>query len=216
MQEVIGVSMRGEEIVVPSLQVSAGREILHEDVRDVHRDMKGMVALQQQLYFSSLEAFQKLTDTKEEPLLKIIFENPGKKGELVQKLTLFGLTQVDMVVTPGTVVVRYPKYDRRWEYRNVDIYNEVFIESSLEHPAKILRIRKEGNLESELFIVKKRDSWEMGVWPEILLYPHREFFEKRVNELLDFFGVSRERFDYAVSLTEKGQSMELEEIEHIS
>lgn len=188
-----------KEIMVPDLMVDVTREILHEDVKDTHRNIKGMFALQQQFYFSSLRIFQEATKTEEKSMLRIIFVYPEKKRELKEKLSLAGLTQLDILVNPGTVEVRYPKYDTKWEYRDTDVYNTVFIENQAENPVKTLRIAEESKELPELFFVEKKNSWSMREWPEILLYPEKELFEQRLDSLLNFFDIEREDFERAVT-----------------
>ncbi len=187
-----------EEINVPGLRISVTKEVLYDDVRDIYTNIKGMFALQQQFYFSSLSAFHKTTGIEEESMVKIIALHPHRE-ELVEKLSLFGLTQLDTVLEPGTVEVKYPKYNSRLEYRGVDIYNTVFIENLPENPVKILRIERHGSSISELFCVRKKDSWSMREWSEVLLYHDRNVFGKRIDSLLQFFDISKKDFEYAVS-----------------
>ncbi len=197
-----------KEIMVPDLMVDVTREILYEDVKDTHRNIKGMFALQQQFYFSSLRRFEEVTKTEEKSMLRIIAVYPEKKRELKEKLSLAGLTQLDILLNPSTVEVKYPKYDTKWEYRDTDVYNTVFIENPDENPVRILRITEESKELSELFFVKKKNSWSMREWPEILLYPDKELFEQRVDSLLDFFDIEREDFERAVSLSHDDISSE--------
>jgi hypothetical protein len=192
------VSSTEQEIMIPGLELAITKEMLYGTVKNTHRNIKGMLALKQQFYFSSLNMFREVAKTDEESMIKIISMHPDKK-ELVKKLSLAGVTQVDIVVTPGTVEVCYPQYDSRWEYRDIDMYNTVYIENLSEHPVLIIRIEKEGDAESELLLVRKKDSWSMKEWSEVLLYPHEGLFEERVNILLTFFGILQENYDYAIT-----------------
>lgn len=184
--------------MIPGLELAITKEMLYGTVKNTYRNIKGMLALQQQFYFSSLNMFREIAKTDEESMIKIISMHPDKK-ELVKKLSLAGVTQVDIVITPGTVEVCYPQYDSRWEYRDIDMYNTIHIENPSEHPVTIIRIEKEGDAESELLLVRKKDSWSMREWSEVLLYPEKGLFEERVDILLTFFNILQENFDYAIT-----------------
>jgi len=187
-----------EEIMVPGVRLAIVEEMLYDTVKDTHKNIKGMFALQQQFYFFTLNVFKEMAKTEEESMIKIIATHDNRE-ELMERLNLSGVTRLEIVMNPGTVKVMYPKYDSRWEYRATDIYNTVYIENPPESPAKITRIEKEGESASELFCVRKKDSWPMREWSEVLLYPYENLFETKIDILLQFFGISREDFDYAVS-----------------
>lgn len=187
-----------QEIIVPGLDLPVTKEVLYDTVKDTHRNIKGILALQQQFYFSSLNIFRRIAETDEESMIKIISMHPDQK-ELMEKLSLAGFTKLDIVINPGTVEVQYPHYDSRWEYRDVDMYNTVCIINPPETPVTILRIEKEGNSEAGLYFVRKKDSWSMKNWSEVLLYPDKDLFEKKIERLLTFFSIPRGDFDYAVS-----------------
>ncbi|MBU7016072.1 MAG: hypothetical protein HXS44_01080 [Theionarchaea archaeon] len=194
-----------KEISVPAVDLPVTKEVLHDSVRDIYRNIKGILALQQQFYFSSLNAFRRYTTTDEESMIKIIVENP-ENGELKEKLALAGDTLLDIAVSPSFVEVKYPKYDSHKEYRDVSMYNTVCIENSSENLVKIIRILKEGGSDSELFLVRKKDSWSMKEWPEVLLYSDKDLFEERISKLLIFFGILQEDFDYALSSFDECES----------
>lgn len=187
-----------QEIIVPGLDLPVTKEVLYDTVKDTHRNIKGILALQQQFYFSSLNIFRRIAETDEESMIKIIFMHPDQK-ELMEKLSLAGFTKLDIVINPGIVEVQYPHYDSRWEYRDVDMYNTVCIRNLPETPVTILRIEKKGNSEAGLYFVRKKDSWSMKNWSEVLLYPDKDLFEKKIGRLLTFFSIPRGDFDYAVS-----------------
>ena len=187
-----------KEIVVPSLDIPVTKEVLYDTVKDSYRNIKGILALQQQFYFSSLSIFRRVAESEEETMIRIITEYPDNE-ELMEKLSLAGVTVLDIVVNPGAVEVQYPKYDSHWEYRDQEMYNTVTIENPPENPVKILRIEKEDYSLPELLIVRKKDSWSMKKWSEVLLYCDRDLFEERINNLLIFFGIPREDFDYVLS-----------------
>jgi hypothetical protein len=187
------------EVLVPSVRLPVAKEVLYENVRDTYRNIAGMVALHQQFYFSSLEVFQKIAETAEESIVRIVALNPEKQKNLKDKLSLFGITRLDILLNPGTVELKYPKYDALLEYRDVGMYNVVRIENPPERPITVVRIEKKGDSAPELFFVRKKDSWSMKDWSEVLLYGDIALFEKRINVLLPFFGILREDFDYAVS-----------------
>ena len=194
-----------KEIMVPGVDLPVTKEVLYDSVRDTYRNIKGILALQQQFYFSSLNIFRTVTTTDEESMIKIIVENPENK-ELKEKLSLAGMTLLDIIVSPSFVEVKYPKYDSRWEYRDVSMYNTVCIENPPENPVKILRIIKEGESDSELFLVRKKDSWSMKEWPEVLLYSDKDLFKERISKLLIFFDILQEDFDYALSSFDECES----------
>jgi len=187
------------EIVIPGVRLPVTEELLHDTVKDTYRNIRGMFALQQQFYFYALNAFQNIAETNEKSMIKIVVMHPNQE-ELMKRLSLSGVTKLDIVLNPGTVGVRYPKYDSRWEYRDADMYNMVCIENPPGTPVKILRIEKKGCSASELLCVKHRECWPMRKWSEILLYPDRDLFERRVDVLMQFFGVPKEDFGYVASL----------------
>lgn len=189
------------EIMVPALDIPVTKELLYDTVRDTYRNIKGMLALQQQFYFFSLNTFQKIAETDEDSMIKISCMN-FHLAELMENLSLSGVTKLDIVVNPSTVEVRYPEYDSRWEYRDTSMYNTVCIENPPENPVRILRIEKKGSHAPELCFVRKRERWSMKNWSEVLLYADRNLFEERVNGLLQFFGIPQEDFDYVLSLEE--------------
>jgi hypothetical protein len=199
------VSLMKKEIMVPGVDLPVTKEVLYDSVRDTYRNIKGILALQQQFYFSSLNIFRTVTTTDEESMIKMIALHPEKE-ELKERLSLAGVTLLDIIVSPGTVEVKYPKYDSHLEYRDVSMYNTVYIENPPEDLVKILRIIKEGGSDSELFLVRKKDSWSMKEWPEVLLYSDKDLFEERINKLLKFFGILREDFDYALSSFDECES----------
>jgi hypothetical protein len=193
------IYMSSLEIMIPSVRLPVTEEILYDSVKDTYKNVKGMLALRQELYFSALNAFKSVAGSKSESMLKIIADHPDFKNELVNKLSLAGLTRVDIVLEPGRVEVKYPKYDTRFEYRDADMYNAVYIGNPVENPVKILRIDKKGKNPSNLFSVGKKDSWFMKEWPEVLVYPDAKYFEKRLNAVLDFFDIPKDGFESAVS-----------------
>ncbi len=194
-----------KEIMVPGVDLPVTKEVLYDSVRDTYRNIKGILALQQQFYFSSLNIFRTVTATDEESMIRMIAENPENE-DLKEKLSLAGDTLLDIIVSPGFVEVKYPKYDSRLEYRDVSMYNTVCIENPPENLVKIMRIVKEGGLDSELFLVRKKDSWPMKEWPEVLLYSDKDLFEERISKLLIFFDIHREDFDYALSSFDECES----------
>ena len=199
------VSLMKKEIMVPGVDLPVTKEVLYGSVRDTHRGIKGILALQQQFYFSSLSIFRTVTTTDEESMIRMIAFHPEEE-ELKEKLSLAGITLIDIIVNPGTVEVKYPKYDSRFEYRDVSMYNTVYVENPPENPVKILRIVKEGRSDSELYFVRKKDSWSMKEWSEILLYSNKDSFGERINGILTFFGILREDFDYALSSFDECES----------
>jgi len=194
-----GVHTKPGEIVIPGVRLPVTEELLHDTVKDTYRYIQGMFALQQQFYFYALNAFQNITKTDDGSMIRIIVTHPHQE-ELDKRLSLSGVTKLDIVLNPGTVEVRYPKYDARWEYRDADMYNTVCVENPPESPVKILRIEKEGSSPSELLYVKHRECWPMRKWSEVILYPDRDLFERRADVLLQFFGIPKEDFGYVASL----------------
>jgi hypothetical protein len=191
--------MSSLEIMIPSVRLPVTEEILYDSVKDTYKNVRGVLALRQELYFSALNAFKSVAGPKNESMLRIIADHPDLKNELMERLSPAGLTQVDIVLEPGRVEVKYPKYDTRFEYRDADMYNAVYIENPVENPVKILRINKEGKVSSKLFSVGKKDSWFMKEWPEVLVYLDAKYFEKRLDALLDFFDIPKDGFESAVS-----------------
>lgn len=191
--------MTSLEIMIPSVRLPVTEEILYDNVKDTYRNVRGILALRQQLYFSALNAFKSAVGPKNESMLRMIADHLDLKNELRERLSLAGLTQVDIVLEPGKVEVKYPKYDTRFEYRDADMYNTVYIENPVENPVKILRINKEGRVSSKLFSVGKKDSWFMKEWPEVLVYLDAKYFEKRLSAVLDFFDIPEDGFESAVS-----------------
>lgn len=184
--------------MVPGIRLLVTEEILHDTVKDIHKNIKGMLALHQEFYYFTLNVLKGLAKTEEQSMIKIVSTYPNQK-ELLEKLSLSGVTRLDIILDPGTVKVQYPQYDSRLEYRGTDVYNTVYIESPPGNPAKILRIEKRGNSQSELFCVRKKNSWTMRKWSEVLLYPDDGSFVRKIDTLLQFFGISKDFFDYAVS-----------------
>ncbi|MGC1121099.1 MAG: hypothetical protein WBA22_08390 [Candidatus Methanofastidiosia archaeon] len=191
--------MSSMEIMIPSVRLPVTEEILYDSVKDTYRNVRGMLALRQEFYFSALNAFKSVAGSRDESILRMIADHPDLKNELMERLSLAGLTQVDIALEPGKVEVKYPKYDMRFEYRDADMYNAVYIENPVENPVKILRIDKEGKASPGLFSVGKKDSWFMKEWPEVLVYLDTKYFEKRLDALLDFFDIPKEGFERAVS-----------------
>lgn len=187
-----------QEIIVPGLDMPITKEMFYSTVKDTYRNIKGIIALHQQFYFSSLDAFKRIAKKDAESMIQIIVTHSNQE-ELMEKLSLAGFTLLDIVIDPGTVSVGYPEYDSRLEYRQVGMYNIVYIKSPPEAPVTIVRIEKKGPSASKLFFVRKKESWPMKEWPEVFLFPDETLFEERINALLTFFRISREDFDYAVS-----------------
>lgn len=187
-----------QEILLPGLDMAITKEMFYGTVKDTYKNIKGILALQQQFYFSSLDAFKRIAKKDVESMMQIIFTHLDRE-ELKEKLSLAGVTMLDIIVAPNVVNVGYPEYDSRLEYRQVGMYNTVYIKSLPETPFPILRIEKKSSSASKLFLVRKKESWSMKEWSEVFLYSDTVLFEERISKLLDFFDISREDYDYAVS-----------------
>jgi hypothetical protein len=187
-----------QEILVPGLDMPITKEMFYGTVKDMYKNIKGILALQQQFYFSSLNAFKRIAKEDAESMMQIIFTHPDW-GELREKLSLAGVTMLDIIVNPNTVRVGYPAYDSRLEYRQVGMYNTVYIKSPPEAPLTIVRIEKKGPSASKLFFVRKKEIWSMKEWSEVILYSDEALFEERISKLLDLFDISQKDYDHAVS-----------------
>ncbi|MBU6997076.1 MAG: hypothetical protein HXS41_05930 [Theionarchaea archaeon] len=187
------------EVMIPSVRLPVTEEIFYDSVKDTYRNVKGMLALSQQFYFSALNAFKATAGSRDESMLRILADHSDLKNELREKLSLAGMTQIDIALEPGKVEIVYPKYDMRYEYRETGMYNTVYVENPVGNPKKILRIEKEGSTAPGIFSVGKKDSWFMKEWPEVLVYLDAKYFKKRLDALLDFFNIPGDWFEKAVS-----------------
>jgi hypothetical protein len=191
------------EIMVPALDIPVVKEMLYDTVKDKYRNVKGMVALYQENYFSTLSVFQRIINSGEEYIVKMLAENPDNQ-EFMERLHLSGETLLDIAMVPGTVEIQYPKYDSHYEYKAAGMYNTVTFENPPENPVVILRVKKVGDSLPEILFVGKKNSWNMKKWSEVLLYPDKNLFDKRVKNVLKFFGIPQEEFLSAMSSFKKG------------
>ncbi|MGD2249280.1 MAG: hypothetical protein PVF58_12810 [Candidatus Methanofastidiosia archaeon] len=192
-----------KEIMIPALDIPVVKEMLYDTVKDKYRNVKGLLALYQQNYFSTLNEFQRVINSGEEYIVTMLAENPDNK-RFMERLNLAGETLLDIAVEPGTVEIQYPKYDSRYEYKAAGMYNTVAIENPSEKPVVILRIKKVGDSLPEILFVGKKNRWNMKKWSEVLLYPDKNLFDKRVKNVLKFFDISQKEFFSAVNSFKEG------------
>ncbi len=191
------------EIIVPALDMPVVKEMLYDTVKDRYKNIKGMLAFHQQFYFSTLSAFQRIINSKEEYIIKMVAEHPDNQ-KFMERLSLAGETLLDIVIEPGTVDVKYPQYDSKYEYKTAGMYNTISVENPPENPVVILRIKKAGDSLPEILFVGKRNRWNMRKWSEVFLYPKKGYFYKRVRNVLKFFNIPQKEFDSAVSSFKEG------------
>ncbi|MBU7015692.1 MAG: hypothetical protein HXS43_12775, partial [Theionarchaea archaeon] len=84
--------MSSMEILIPSVRLPVTEEIFYDNVKDTYRNVKGILALKQQFYFSVLNAFKAVAGSTDESMLRILVDHSDLRNELMERLSLAGVT----------------------------------------------------------------------------------------------------------------------------